>query len=71
MQMVATGRRRNIVHFHCLFEEKNVNSALEWGQPYSKFSFGEVYRWIYVQKSLFTALLTCRHKTQFLTVYMG
>ena len=43
MQLAAVGRRRNIVHFHCLFEGKTVNSALEWGLPYSKFSFGVVF----------------------------
>ena len=31
LQLAAAGRRRNIVHFHCIFEEKNVNSALQWG----------------------------------------
>ena len=41
MQLAVVGRRGNIVHFHCLVEGKTVNSALEWGKPYSKFSFGE------------------------------
>ena len=31
MQPAAAGRRRNKVHLHCLFEGKNVHSALEWG----------------------------------------
>ena len=31
MQLAATEGRRNMVHFHCLFEGKNVNSALERG----------------------------------------
>ena len=38
MQLVAPERRRNIVHFHCLFERKILTaSALEWGYPYSIF----------------------------------
>ena len=30
MQLAAAGGRCNTVHFHCLFEGKNVNSVLEW-----------------------------------------
>ena len=30
MQLAAAGRRRNKVHFHCLFDG-SVISALEWG----------------------------------------
>ena len=42
----------------------------KWARkPYSKFSFGEVYRWIYVRKSRFTASLARRRKTKFPTVY--
>ena len=43
----------------------NCRSALEWGWPYSKFSFGEVYCRIYVRKSCFTALVPLRRKTKF------
>ena len=48
----------------------NCRSALEWGSPYSKFSFGEVYHRIYVQKSRFTAPLAHCRKTKFPTVYL-
>ena len=48
---------------------RHCRSALEWGKPYSKFSFGEVYRRIYVRKSRFTAPLARRRKTKFPTVY--
>ena len=61
MQLSAAGGRCNIVYFHCPFEGKKVNSVLQWGISYSKFSFGEVYHWIYVWISRFTALLArCR-----------
>ena len=31
MQLADTGHRGNMVHFHCLFEGKNLNRTLEWG----------------------------------------
>ena len=49
--------------------KKNVNSALEWGKLYAKFSFREVYSMIYVRKSHFTAPLMRRRKTKFPTIY--
>ena len=52
-----------------VFLKEIVISAIEWGYPYSKFSFGEVYRRIYVRKSRFTSPLTRRRKTKFPTVY--
>ena len=33
---------------------RDCRSALEWDNPYLKFSFGEVYLWIYVPKWHFT-----------------
>ena len=41
MQLAAVGKAQHTT-FQCLFKE-NVPYALEWGQPYSKFSFEEVY----------------------------
>ena len=38
-------------------------SNLEWGCPYSKFSFGELYRRTYGWKQSFTALLARCRKT--------
>ena len=52
MQIAAAGRRRNILHFHFLLKE-NVISALERRQPHTKFSFGEVYHWIYVRYNVY------------------
>ena len=35
LQLAAAGRRRNIVHFHCIFEEKKLtvlyNGDFIWG----------------------------------------
>ena len=47
----------------------DCRSTLEWGQPYPKFSFGEVYRRIDIRKLCFTAPLMHRCKTKFPTVY--
>ena len=69
MQLVATGRIGATKNISSTFWRKNVKSALEWEQPYSKFSFGEVDCRIYVRKSCFTAPLTRHHKTKFPTVY--
>ena len=69
MQLAATGRIGATKYIFTVFLKGNVNIALEWGYPYSKFSFVEVYRRIYVRKSRFTALLTRRRKTKFPTVY--
>ena len=49
---------------------RNCRSALEWGQPYSKFSFGEVYRLIYALESHFMAPLPHHRKTKYPTVYL-
>ena len=49
---------------------RDYRTALEWGEPYSKFSFGEEYRRKYGRKSHFTAPLVRNRKTQFLTVYL-
>ena len=69
MQLAAAGRIGATKYIFSVFLREKFNSALEWGYPYSKFSFGEVYRRIYVRKSRFTALLTRRRKTKFPTVY--
>ena len=50
---------------------RDCRTALEWGEPYSKFSFGEEYCRIYGRKSHFTAPLKRNRQTQFLTVYLN
>ena len=47
-----------------VFLSKNVSSALEWGLPYPKFSFMEVYHRIYFKITI-TFLLTCHSETKF------
>ena len=58
--LLDVGTTKNIF---TVFLKGNINSVLEWGYPYSKFSFGEVYRRIYVRKSRFTAPLTLQRYT--------
>ena len=71
MQLTAAGRRRNIVHFQCLFEGKMLIVHQNGDNHILNFSFGEVYRriYMYIQKSRFTASLTRRCETRFQTVY--
>ena len=69
MQFAASERLGAKKYIFTVFLKGNVNSALEWGLPYSKFSFREVYRRIYLQKSRFMAPLTRRRKTKFPTIY--
>ena len=69
MQLAAAGRIGATKYIFTVFSKGKFNYALEWGWLYSIFSFGEVYRLIYVRKSRFTAPLTRRRKTKFLTVY--
>ena len=49
--------------------ELKLQKGITMGITIFKFSFGEVYRRIYVQKSRFTARLARRSKTKFPTVY--
>ena len=54
MQLAAAGRRRIILNFLCLFDEKNVTGALEWGYG----NHIQIFIWGgYVRKSHFTAEL--------------
>ena len=54
-----------------LFEKKLQKGIknLEWGLPYSKFSFREVYRQIYSPKSRVEDPITHRRKTKYIQKY--
>ena len=56
-------------HATLQFETK-LQKCIRMGKPYSKFSFGEVYRLIYAWESHFTAPLPQHRKTKYPTVYL-
>ena len=68
MQLAAAGRRRNMLHFLCLFEGENGTSD---NHIQIFYLVSNIVRYVYVLKSCFTASLYIipRRKTKFPTVY--